>query len=82
MNSDSILWRFVQNEIAIPQKDREQAIRSREWVIDKVIAKIDECDDAPRLYSEKNKLYFGSYFKGTKLSSEYVNIDFAFFEIS
>jgi hypothetical protein len=62
--------KFISNNIALSQDDISKKVGSRQWVIDKVIAKIKEKTGCPQLYKEGNieYIHFGSYFKGTKVS--------------
>lgn len=62
--------KFINNNLALSQKDISNAVSSREWLITKIIDKIKEKTDCPQLYSENGSKYiqFGSYFKGTKVS--------------
>lgn len=66
---NSLLQRFVQEHIALPQTDRQEAIRSREWVVERIRNTIRDTDDGPRLFGEMPVLYYGSYFRGTKVSA-------------
>jgi len=61
---------YISTHLCLSQKDISQSIKSREWLINAVIKKIDEQEKSPKLYSENGKRYipFGSYFKGTKVS--------------
>jgi hypothetical protein len=63
--------KFIDNNLALSQKDISNAVKSREWLITKIIDKVKEKTDCPQLYSENGSKYiqFGSYFKGTKVSN-------------
>lgn len=63
--------KFIDSNLTLDQKDISNAVKSREWLINKVINKIAEKTDGPQLYSENGSKYiqFGSYFKGTKVSN-------------
>lgn len=62
--------RFIREYLALSQKDISTKVKSREWLINRVIQKIREKTDCPQLYKENGQEYiaFGSYFKGTKVS--------------
>ena len=62
--------RFIRENLALSQKDITTKVKSREWLINRVIQKIGETMDCPQLYKENGQEYitFGSYFKGTKVS--------------
>lgn len=63
--------KFINENITLSQDDIYKKVNSRQWVVDKVIAKIKEKTDCPQLYKEGSYEYihFGSYFKGTKVST-------------
>jgi len=60
---------YIGEVIKLPQSDISSAVRSREWFIDLVKQEIRGRTDEPALYPERNTLYFGSYFKGTKVAA-------------
>jgi len=70
MDIETCLNSFINNYLALSQKDIDNAIKSREWLINRVISKINEKNNGLKLYRENNSEYitFGSYFKGTKIS--------------
>lgn len=63
--------KFINNNLILSQKDISSAVKSREWLINRIVKKISEKSDGPQLYSENGLKYiqFGSYFKGTKVSN-------------
>ncbi len=63
---DKLIRKFINQEITLSQKDISQSAKSREWFLNKVKNKIDSRVREPTLYS-KPFIYFGSYFKGTKV---------------
>lgn len=63
------LGRYIRDVIRLPQSDISSAVASREWFIKQVIQKINGRTDEPALYPGQNTLYFGSYFKGTKVAA-------------
>lgn len=60
---------YIGEVIRLPQSDISSAVRSREWFIDLVKQEIKQRTGEPALYPEQNILYFGSYFKGTKVAA-------------
>ena len=68
---DRIFTEFITNVISLNKSDIESAIKSREWFLDKIRNKIESEDkeNEPFLYKEKPFIKFGSYFKGTKVST-------------
>jgi hypothetical protein len=63
-----LLKKFVQENIALSQKDISESAKSREWFLAKIKSKVEEKTNEPSLYQETPFVYFGSYFKGTKVS--------------
>lgn len=67
---DAAVRHYIDNVIRLSQMDISASAKSREWFLDRVISTIaDRADDGanePVLYEPK-KVYFGSYFKGTKV---------------
>ena len=63
--------KFIAENLGLNKKDISNAVKSREWLIERIIKKIGEKDDGPQLYSENgfNYIKYGSYFKGTKVSN-------------
>jgi len=63
---------YIENVIRLSQSDISASARSREWFLNRVISAVarrrDEGKDEPILYKPKT-VYFGSYFKGTKVST-------------
>ena len=62
---------YIDNVIRLSQDDISASAKSREWFLNRVIAIIarraDDGTSEPVLY-EPTTVYFGSYFKGTKVS--------------
>lgn len=65
---DKLIQKFIVQEIALSKKDISESAKSREWFLDKIKKKIEERKNEPVLYKEKPFIYFGSYFKGTKVA--------------
>lgn len=63
-----LIRRFVQENIALSQKDISESAKSREWFLSKIKSKVEEKTNEPSLYQGTPFIYFGSYFKGTKVS--------------
>lgn len=61
------LQNFINSEIALSQADINSSVKSREWLVTKVVDKIKENGEL-YLHSKVPFIYFGSYFKGTKVS--------------
>ena len=61
------LQKFIDTEIALSQSDISSSVKSREWLVNKVLGKIKESRELI-LYDKNPLIYFGSYFKGTKVS--------------
>ncbi len=62
---------YLNNHICLSQKDISESAKSREWFLTRVENVINARSGEPKLYSGEhgNKfLYFGSYFKGTKVA--------------
>jgi len=61
---------YIENVIRLSQTDISASARSREWFIDRILTTInrhtEDGKEEPVLYTPK-KIYFGSYFKGTKV---------------
>ena len=66
--SQALNW-YIGEVIRLPQPDISSAVRSREWFIDLVKQEIKGRTGEPVLYPDRNILYFGSYFKGTKVAA-------------
>lgn len=63
--------KFINKNLALTKRDIQESVKTREWIINRVISTIEKQDKQPQLYCENNKKYisFGSYFKGTKVSN-------------
>lgn len=66
---EKMLNKFIKEEITLDQKDISESAKSREWFLTKIKNKIDEKEKEPILYKPQPFLYFGSYFKGTKVKN-------------
>jgi hypothetical protein len=64
----SLIGKFIKEEIALNQKDISASVKSRKWFLEQIKNEISERTDEPSLYSTPF-VYFGSYFKGTKVST-------------
>lgn len=60
--------KFIQDEIKLFQEDISSAVTSREWFLNRIKSKINNRENEPSLY-EDPFVYFGSYFKKTKVSN-------------
>lgn len=68
-NLDRLLQRFINNEVRLSQDDISASARSREWLLNGICRTIGARRNQPILYSDQNFLFFGSYFKGTKVQT-------------
>lgn len=66
---NNIINKFIEEEITLDKKDISESAKSREWFLKKLKKKIEEDENTPFLYKEKPFIYFGSYFKGTKVNN-------------
>jgi hypothetical protein len=60
---------YIRNVIASPKKDITSAANSREWFLKRIVNEIESRSNEPVLYPEKPFVYYGSYFKGTKVAA-------------
>jgi hypothetical protein len=58
----------IRNVIALPKRDITSAANSREWFLERIFNEIESRSNEPVLHSEKPFVYYGSYFKGTKVA--------------
>lgn len=66
---ERLLQRFIDNEVRLSQDDISASARSRDWLLNGIRSKIEARQNKPVLYSDQNFLFFGSYFKGTKVQT-------------
>lgn len=66
---EKTLKKFIKEEITLDQTDISESAKSREWFLTKIKNKIDSKEKEPTLYKSQPFLYFGSYFKGTKVKN-------------
>jgi hypothetical protein len=62
------LKRFIDSEIALSKSDIDSAAKSREWLVTKIVDRIKEKGEIV-LHNAGPYIYFGSYFKGTKVGN-------------
>lgn len=62
---------YLDNHIILSKNDISAAAKSREWLLKRIENVINNRSCEPKLYpsSTENFVYFGSYFKGTKVSN-------------
>ncbi len=60
---------YIDDHIRLSRPDIARSIRTRDWLIGRIITKIEEKTNEPVLYAPKRFLNFGSYFKGTKVQN-------------
>ena len=61
--------KYVNEELRLSQSDINQTLRSREWLLKRIGSVINARNREPTLYSTQKFVYFGSYFKGTKVKA-------------
>jgi len=66
---DKLIRKFIKEKIALSQIDISESAKSREWLLNKIKNKINEREGEPTLYKPQLFVYFGSYFKGTKVKN-------------
>ena len=62
------IQKYIDNEIRLSRADVSSAVQSREWFLQRIANVVSGREGEPALYSEPF-VYFGSYFKGTKVRS-------------
>lgn len=71
-NKNSLINKFITEEIALSQKDISKSAASREWFLTRIKNKIEEKiangEKVPQLNKQTPFVRIGSYFKGTKVS--------------
>lgn len=60
---------YISNEIRLNMSDISQSSKSREWFITRIENEIKKNGNNPQLYAPEPFIYFGSYFKGTKVKA-------------
>ncbi len=63
------IGRYIDEEIRLNSTDISQSVRSREWFLKRIANVIESRQSEPVLFSAENFVYFGSYFKGTKVKT-------------
>jgi len=58
---------YISNYLKLNMADIQSAVKSREWFLNRIQNKINERYKEPILYSRQPFIYFGSYFKQTKV---------------
>ena len=69
-NVSAAIHYYIENVIKLSQEDISSSAKSREWFIDRILTAIDrraEEDKTELVLYKPRKIYFGSYFKGTKV---------------
>lgn len=65
----SAIAAFITDEIKLSMQDIAAASKSREWFLDRIATEISSRSNQPVLYSPEKFVYFGSYFKRTKVAA-------------
>lgn len=60
---------YIDDEIRLNITAISQSVKSREWFLKRIANVIESRQREPVLYAPENFIYFGSYFKGTKVKS-------------
>lgn len=68
VNVSNLIDKYIREHIALSKKDIQQSVKSRKWVLDKIVSKIEEKSGQPILLKDKPYFVYGSYIKGTKVS--------------
>lgn len=63
------LRRYINEEIRLSRTDISTSAASRDWLLERIKRKIEEQRNSLILYKDSPFVYFGSYFKGTKVKS-------------
>jgi len=58
---------FIRDEIRLAREDISSAVVSRKWFLDRIRSEIENRTKEPVLYAPDPFVYFGSYFKRTKV---------------
>jgi hypothetical protein len=66
-NVSKAIEHYIVEHIQLQQSDITQSARSREWLLGRINSKIAERFKEPVLYTPTPFVYFGSYFKKTKV---------------
>jgi hypothetical protein len=64
---DAAIERYISTDIALSKKDISACVASREWFLARLKTEIANDQDGPQLLANDPFVYFGSYFKGTKV---------------
>ncbi|MBW7453311.1 hypothetical protein ACFOLF_06210 [Paenibacillus sepulcri] len=68
-NIDTAIDEFIYEEIKLNRTDISAAVSSREWFLRRLQNEINRRSNEPILYTPSPFVYFGSYFKRTKVSN-------------
>lgn len=60
---------YINDVITLTKNDISSAVKSREWFIERLKKVIASRTNEPVLYSDEKFVYYGSYFKGTKVAT-------------
>lgn len=63
------IQKYINENIRLSQSDISQSAKSREWFLKRIASVISSRYKEPVLYTEQPFVYFGSYFKGTKVQT-------------
>jgi hypothetical protein len=68
-NVSLAIERYINQTLTLTQSDISRAVKSREWLLDRIESKINERSNEPTLYTPEKFVLFGSYIKGTKVEN-------------
>lgn len=60
---------YISDVIRVPRVDVSSAIKSREWLLQRVHNEIESRTNEPTLYAEERMFLYGSYAKGTQVAT-------------
>lgn len=60
---------YVRDVIALPKDDISEAAKSREWLLQRIAKEISARRNEPVLFADRPFVYYGSYFKQTKVAA-------------
>jgi|GEM_PF-1926568 len=60
---------YINDVITLTKTDISSAVKSREWFVERLEKVIASRTNEPVLYSDEQFVYYGSYFKGTKVAA-------------
>ena len=68
-NVTTAIQKYINDELRLSQTDISSTLKSREWFLKRIQNVIANRSHEPVLYATTNFIFFGSYFKGTKVKA-------------